>query len=518
MSRGMMSLLAGLSGGLQGYNTGTQQRLDNERRAKIDQIALERAQREGTEFDQQQADRAELRAAGAPVAASPDMAQTPDGPMQRMVKSDTQDNRDVGQPGEQAPAPASIVAGQGGLSPDATAAALAQQNSPQAVQSRQLDVLQRQNPAVARQFMTSRTQGELAEVQLHAAKATEASKAVSLGLRKAAGQGWDALAEYMNKSGADHETGQWVPSADGKTMTAHQRAQDGSLKPVQGMTFPNTDKGRLEAAMALDSSIPLDAKLEYHQKEASAANTERHQTRMEGIAKQNADTNEEYRKDMGLAALTKADNTGKSPFDRMSEVDKTTLLDLNKQAEAINAAILKARAEGSFDEASPNGHALMTERAALRLRASALASKYAKDGDSGAPDPLGVRTPAATTKGKAGMAEILADMKASGTSEADVNIGGQPVKVSLPGAKPAAPAARAAAPAAAAGTPGAPADAAAPAPARSGGFMQRLADLGTDYTTPQGKAALKARVAESKAGGSPLTEVEALRAKQAGFI
>jgi hypothetical protein len=47
--------------------------------------------------------------------------------------------------------------------------------------------------------------------------------------------------------------------------------------------------------------------------------------------------------------------------------------------------------------------------------------------------------------------------------------------------------------------------------------VQRFLQLGQDYSTPEGKAALRARVDEAKRGGAPLTEVEALRARQAGL-
>lgn len=49
-------------------------------------------------------------------------------------------------------------------------------------------------------------------------------------------------------------------------------------------------------------------------------------------------------------------------------------------------------------------------------------------------------------------------------------------------------------------------------------MVKRLTDLGTDYTSEAGKAALTKRVTEAGQGGAPLTDVEKLRAKQAGLI
>jgi hypothetical protein len=45
-----------------------------------------------------------------------------------------------------------------------------------------------------------------------------------------------------------------------------------------------------------------------------------------------------------------------------------------------------------------------------------------------------------------------------------------------------------------------------------------LSDFGTDYISPEGKKVFQSRVAEAKSGGKQLTEVEILRAKQAGLL
>jgi len=164
----MLSLLSGLG---QGYNYGTQRRLDNERRARMDQIALDRAAREGTEFSQGQADRAELRAAGAPVAAEPDMVTDATGAtMQRMLKPDTMDNADVGQPGEAPVTTGAMRVGmQGMLSPDQANAESAKQNSPDGTLARQQAALQRQNPRAGMQMQAEHRAAKLSEQQLREA-------------------------------------------------------------------------------------------------------------------------------------------------------------------------------------------------------------------------------------------------------------------------------------------------------------------------------------------------------------
>lgn len=64
----------------------------------------------------------------------------------------------------------------------------------------------------------------------------------------------------------------------------------------------------------------------------------------------------------------------------------------------------------------------------------------------------------------------------------------------------------------------------APAPAKTNGgslferAVQSVSELGTDYSTPEGKQVLQQRVRESQSGGRPLTETERLRAQQLGLM
>lgn len=103
-----------------------------------------------------------------------------------------------------------------------------------------------------------------------------------------------------------------------------------------------------------------------------------------------------------------ADNVGNGKpgsIDRMSEIDKATLLNINKQRDAITTAIIKGRADGSFQEDSPGAKALNTQLATLNLKQQQLQEKY---GDGGsAPDPMGLRGSKggskSPSKGEAGM-------------------------------------------------------------------------------------------------------------------
>lgn len=156
-------------------------------------------------------------------------------------------------------------------------------------------------------------------------------------------------------------------------------------------------------------------------------------------------------------------------------------------------------------------------------------------GGGGRPDPLGLRGGGGSGGGAAAepgdiitdkasgqpvskrektrslMDAIAKDMEDTGTTQAVAKIAGQTIPIN--GAKDAgtAPEKKPAAPAAPAG------------PSLFDRLMKKfgestLGQYGTDYTSPEGKKALAARVAEAKKGGQPLTEVETLRARQAGLI
>lgn len=297
--RGMLSLLQGLGNG---YNRQTQQEFDNTRKTKLDQIALDRAARDSTEFAQAQDDRTELRNAAQPVVAQPDMVQGTDGPVQASNPDPSTDSIDVGQPGTAPAIPAYRVGMQTALSPAQSATATAEANTPEAIRARQLAVLQRQSPEKAailqaHDLSIKNTQMDLANKEFDSAASAAASK------------GWDAFGAFMNDSNASDAKGKWVPSSDGKTMQAYKQGPDGSLAP-SGLIFENSPKGLAEAATFVSKQVPITAKLKHFMDEKEAARreghdlaTEKYQTGMLDVAKQNADTNSAY-KDQAGAALT----------------------------------------------------------------------------------------------------------------------------------------------------------------------------------------------------------------------
>lgn len=390
--RGMLSLLAGLGGG---YNEGAQRQLDNDRRGRMDQIALDRSAREQMEFNQAQQDRTDLRAAGAPVAATPDTVVDATGnTVQREVAPPTMDNRDVGQPGEAPTAPAMRVGQQGGLNPMQAQIAAAAQNTPEAIRARQLPVLQRIDPEKASLL-------EARALTMKNAQLENANKEFDAGLNAAASKGFDALVDWTNKSSVSQSQNKAVPSSDGKTVEIHTLQPDGTLKPT-GLVYENNSKGAMEAATMLSRMVPPQAKLKHYmdeqeasRKESHDAATETYQDRMATVAEKNADTNEKYRQDMGAAAGKRADAKGASAVDRMPEDVKLEYQTLNKEREKIEEAITKSQAEGMFDPKAPGTVLLNTRLNANKLRAATLLKQYRGDDAPAAPDPQGLRPSAA---------------------------------------------------------------------------------------------------------------------------
>ncbi len=540
--QGMLSLLAGLGNG---YNKGTQQQFENDRDTKLDQIKLDRAAQEATEFAQMQQDRTALRAAGAPVVATPDTVVDANGnTVQRMVKPDTMDNADVGQPGE-APVttPAMRVGMQGMLAPAAVPGALAAQNTPDAIRMRQMAVIAQQNPEKAATL-------QAADLRMKAATIEQSQQQFDSQLNDAAKSGWDSLGKFMDDSPSSPSKGKWVPSEDGKKMRAYKAdPTSGALVPT-GVEFDNSPSGLADAAQFFSKSVPITAKVAHFtaqqaedRKEKHDQATEEYQRGMLGVAQQNAATTEGYRKDMGAAALTKADRPagGGNAVDRMSEADKLTFGDINKQRETINAAITKAQAEGAWDDKSPNAQTLLTRQRALSMQGQALLKKYQSDDAAAAADPLGVRkaatggservvSPATQRSRDTDRVPILVAEweKATDLSDKEAiarEIGRLPQtlqadaqsRMRATSVKPMQTVAAQARPPAAApvAAPAQPAAAPTGMLDRIGGY---LSASGVDYSTPQGKAQLAARVAEASRGGPPLTDVESLRARQLGIV
>lgn len=229
-------------------------------------------------------------------------------------------------------------------------------------------------PAEAMQLEAGSKQAQVADMQL-------AEQRWRTDLGAAMQGGHDGLAKLLTNTQADglaqHKV-QPVKNADG-TITYNLLQEDGTLKPLPQLTFPDTEDGVVHAAYQLDKFVTPAQRMDHNLKTAKEAREGRE-----------SDAKAGYYDSMANAKDVAAANP-KTGIDRMSEVDKLTLQNLNKQRDTIHTAITKAQAEGSFDDKSPNAGALRTQLAGLNLRERQLTAKYSGEA---APDPLGIRKPA----------------------------------------------------------------------------------------------------------------------------
>jgi hypothetical protein len=257
-----------------------------------------------------------------------------------MVKPVTADNRDVGT--------------------DPTAAPVATPRSAEDIAARQTPIVQKYDPAKGLSMQAS-------AMALNAAKTKEANDKFDQGVNAAAAGGWDSLMEYTNKSGASPEKHRAVPNTEdgGKTVRIMKVMPDGSLIPT-GQIYNADTQGVMTAAEMLTRGTPMAAK--------------------------DREKNDETRAN---AAETRA-NGG---INRLSENDKLTLQDLNKQGEQINAARLKLEGDPTFDADSPEGQKKLKRFADLErdvaIKKRALAQKADSAnadrpvGRGGSADPMG---------------------------------------------------------------------------------------------------------------------------------
>jgi hypothetical protein len=373
----LSSLNSLINGFNQGYRTVSDIRRDEEDRQFVS-MQRARAKKQWDDADQLQAD---LRMAADPADVRP-----------TMQKADTQDNRDVGMPGEAAPVQNGFnVKGQQFASmADATKARDAH-NAPDSISARMSSAFMKAGrPVEAQQLRAGARQEKVAELQfanlLQDQQRTAAFRAVGSALQKG---GWAAVPKIYENYDDGHTA---RVEEDGKGgATVYQL--DGAGKEVGKRRFASLGEFFGNAVAAYDPKLWLDRQDRQFTEQQSTKQldaTIAHQAGMLKIAQQNANTQEQYRRDQLGLMRDKLEAGRKDPLAKMSEADRLTLSDLNKKAEFINQQITKARAEGNWQEGSPNAKALQTEMAALSMQARAITGKYIKD--DGPADPLGLRT------------------------------------------------------------------------------------------------------------------------------
>lgn len=278
-----MSAIAFLAGMGAGIN-------HKERQDKEDARIAAKDKREQDLFDAQMADRAQvasdrsaLREAGAPIPVAEEGG-----------LPESMDNRDVGQAGEAPLAPQSYRVGANTFA----SRGLAEADGQKQVRSRVAATMAAQgNVLGADQLRTSGIAGEAAQLALDEHKITAIKKSFDEGLNAAAMKGVEALIEYTNSSGAspnksrlDNKVG-----PDGKREVI-DISPDGTERPT-GMRYTPDAAGARNMALDLSKLVPTEAKIKHYQAEEETKRKAAHDDGMLKIAKQNADTQEQYRKD-----------------------------------------------------------------------------------------------------------------------------------------------------------------------------------------------------------------------------
>lgn len=285
MSKGI-AFLAGMGSG---YLTAR----DREEQRKI---AAERDKRDADlhklrmdEAAQNKADKDALRAAAAPVAVESGEVYQP-----------AVDDEGNAMPANPTAGTFKVVASRFAERGVADAEA-AKANDPKAVRGRVMSTLASQgNVVAADQMRTSGMQADAAQVQLDAAKRAEANQVFDQGLREAVTKGPDALAQFMSDSAADGKGGavkfKAVVLPDGKSWQMHRVSDDGKLTPVAN-PFPNDENGMATAGFMLSRAVPEKDKLAHMLALREADRRAENDKAQIKIAQQNANTNEQYRRD-----------------------------------------------------------------------------------------------------------------------------------------------------------------------------------------------------------------------------
>ncbi len=386
MSGGMVSFLAGLGGG---YLQGMTQKRKNDQ--EDEDRAFQKQQRERTLREQADADslKANMKMAGTTAQADPNM-----------VPDASTDNRDVGLPGT-APAVQDGYRVAGKVVPDQASAdaAVTSWNNPEARMTRMADVLTASgNPTAAIALSNSAMQNKIGGLQLTAAQRADVHAKYDDGLAPI--DSFDGLTSYVSNSNGDGQGGaakiSAVPSADGKTVTINKLQPDGTAVPT-ALQFENSPAGLMQSKAMLSKSLSLGDKLshlhqQFTEQQAATAAAQKAKVDTADIAEKTARAG--YYDSLNDTKVIVAGGKGanaKPTVDRMSEADKLTFNDINKRREVIHSAMVKAQAEGSWDDTTPNAKQLKTNLNALNMQAAALAGKYSDDSNA-TPDPLGVRT------------------------------------------------------------------------------------------------------------------------------
>lgn len=376
-SNGMLAFVTGLGGG---YLTARDRKLHLDARAADQTWKAEERQRQRREWERSDAVDGAVRDAAAPVEAKDATVYQP--------ANDDEGNAMPANPTEGRMS----VQGTHFSDPAEAEKAVAAANAPRARMGRVADAYASAGRIdKAEAVRTSVRQGEVADLQ--AKQLTEA----------------DDRDRKMREAGGLLARGGWAA-----VPTLYDRYDDGlSARVVEdgkgGATVITIDKDGKEVGKQAYRDLPhlfqtvagqfdlklwLDGEKDRRREDRELAKDQVDADYKAGsldVARQNAATNEAYRKDMGTAATTRAENSAKDPFAKMPEAEKLSFQSINRQIETIQTEIVKAQAGGMAD---PTAIAQLRQQAAgLQIRQRQLLEKYQPT--QARPDPLGLRKPSA---------------------------------------------------------------------------------------------------------------------------
>jgi hypothetical protein len=388
MSGGLGSFLSGMAAG---YGT-----VMNFKR-QADDDAWRGEQRANERKDRAEADalKGDLKKAGTTVNVE-DATQKPD----------YMDNADVGQPGETPLTPSYAVNGVKFADREAADAEATKQNSSAARAARMAGVYEAHGKAKeAMDLRQSQQQVETGALTLNEAQRKHVNQLFDDHLQALGTH--DDIASFVNNSQHDGEAGglqvKAVPSADGKSVDYQRVMPDGTMQPT-GLSFSNDTRGLAMAKEYLSKNVSSHDKLnnlhQLAQEKLQAdqqANTAENQRGMLKVAQQNANTQEQWRRDqaghlnaMEGIARDKAGNAGSS---KLSPDDAAAYKSMDDERKNLVGLINKAKAEGMWT-GSPEQKQLETQLAGIAIRQRQLLAQYGDQGQT-AVDPFGIRTPPA---------------------------------------------------------------------------------------------------------------------------
>lgn len=389
----------------------------------------------------------------------------------------------------------------------------AEQNTPKARLGRQVTALQKMgNPTAAATLQTQQLQLDDALIK-HLDSRFDRSLA---GLSTP-----DDIAKLVSESQNDGMGGalkiKAVPSPDGKRVAYHRLNEDGTSVPT-GLEFENSTKGLADAKLWLSRNTSISDKIGHLRSDAQLKATIEARAADDARADKQLAENQRHNRVVEGISRERASGAGQSS-------GGFTMADLKDGHKAIASLIAADHKNG---DASLEGDAKKSRDAEIVGAQSVLTGAYSagipitpeqavyaiRNGQRG--------TAKVPRKDGSGVVEVpvikVGDRIIPMAADPGFQPGGAPPPGDGSGQGPVymAPAA-----------PAQPRERAAPAPAPSPDspvvagakrVLARLGDLGTDYTSEQGKAALAARVKDARTGGRALTETEQLRARQAGLI